>query len=387
MASGDGIVQCCHPIYATFIGDYPKQLLVTCIKHGECPTCPVSHDDLGDPDKTGAPCELDKILEAFNTICQGPITFAKACREAGVKPIQHPFWEGLPFVNIYRSIVPDVLHQLYQGIIKHLVGWLREICGDAELDAWCHCLPPNHNIQVFLNGITHLMWVTGTEHDQISCFLLALILNVHLPNNMNSKHLICAVRGMLDFLYLAKYPVHTMETLNLLDDVLATFHDNKDIFIDLGIRAHFNIPKLHFANHYRLFIELFGTTDNYNTEYTEQLHINLAKDAYRSTNYKDEYPQMTLWLECCEKVLRHDKYILQQHTSIPQTTDQQVQNPCLHLVHPRQLVMAKHPSVRGVSLDSLQKDYGTQFFNDALAHFVAQYQNPHYTRVQVEVAS
>jgi hypothetical protein len=46
---------------------------------------------------------------------------------------------------------------------------------------------------------------------------------------------------------------------------------------------------------------LFGTTDNYNTEYTEQLHIDLAKEAYRSTNFKDELPQMTLWLERKEK--------------------------------------------------------------------------------------
>jgi len=33
-------------------------------------------------------------------------------------------------------------------------------------------------------------------------------------------------------------------------------------------------------------IELFGTTDNYTTEYTERLHIDLAKDAYRATNMK-----------------------------------------------------------------------------------------------------
>ncbi|KAJ7906687.1 hypothetical protein B0H13DRAFT_1880374 [Mycena leptocephala] len=45
---------------------------------------------------------------------------------------------------------------------------------------------------------------------------------------------------------------------------------------------------------------LFGTSDNYNTEYTERLYIDLAKDAYRSTNRKDEFSQMTLWLEPSE---------------------------------------------------------------------------------------
>jgi hypothetical protein len=387
MTSGDGIMRRCHPIYATFIGDYPEQLLVTSIKNGECPTCPVSHDELGNPDKVGAPRELDKILEAFDAISQGPTAFTQACREAGVKPTQSPFWVGLPFVNIYRSIAPDILHQLYQGVIKHLIGWLRNACGDAEIDARCRRLPPNHNIRIFMNGITHLARVTGTEHDQISRFLLALVLDIRLPNNMNPNRLVCAVRGMLDFLYLAKYPVHTGETLDLLERALTSFHDNKGIFIILGIRDQFNIPKLHFASHYRFFIELFGTTDNYNTEYTERLHIDLAKDAYRSTNRKDNYPQMTLWLERREKILRHDKYIQRQQVTTPHPTPPQPRSPLPCLVYPRQLVMAKHPSVRGVSLDSLKADYGTQFFDAALARFVAQYQNPHYTKAQVEVAS
>ena len=387
MTSGDGIVRHCHPIYATFIGDYPEQLLVTSIKNGQCPTCPVSHDDLGNPDKVAAPRNLDKILDAFNAISQGPTAFTQACREAGVKPTQHPFWVSLPFVNIYWSIAPDILHQLYQGVIKHLIRWLRNACGDAEIDARCRRLPPNHNIRIFVNGITHLTRLTGTEHDQISWFLLALILDIRLPNNMNSKRLVCAVRGMLDFLYLAKYPVHTSETLDLLERALTSFHENKGIFIDLGIRDQFNIPKLHFASHYRLFIELFGTTDNYNTEYTERLHIDLAKDAYCSTNSKDSYPQMTLWLERCEKILRHDKYIQRQQATMPHPSPLQHQNHLPCLVYPRQLVMAKHPSVRGVSLDSLKADYGTQFLDAALARFVAQYQNPHYTKAQVEAAS
>ncbi|KAG2352892.1 hypothetical protein BDR07DRAFT_1264463, partial [Suillus spraguei] len=121
--------------------------------------------------------------------------------------------------------------------------------------------------------------------------------------------LLHAVCGLLDFLYLAQYPSHTSETLILLNEALDLFHNNKDIFIDLGIRNSFNLPKLHFTAHYAHMIRMFGTTDNYNTEYTERLHIDLAKDAYRSTNHKNEFAQMTTWLEQREKVFRHEKYI------------------------------------------------------------------------------
>ena len=107
--------------------------------------------------------------------------------------------------------------------------------------------------------------------------LLGLVINIRLPNNLSNTPFIRAIRAILDFLYLAQYPVHTSETLKLMDDSLANFHDHKHIFIQLGLRDNFNIPKLHFISHYVRCIKLFGTTDNFNTEYTERLHIDLAK--------------------------------------------------------------------------------------------------------------
>jgi hypothetical protein len=75
------------------------------------------------------------------------------------------------------------------------------------------------------------------------------------------------------------------------------FHNNKAIFVDLGVWENFHIPKLHSLLHYRSSICLFGTTDNHNTEQLERLHIDLTKEAYRVTNHRDEYAQMTVWLE------------------------------------------------------------------------------------------
>ena len=62
MTSGDGVVRCCHPIFATFVGDYPEQILIGTLKTGQCQTCLVPHDELGDPDSAGPPRELGKDL-------------------------------------------------------------------------------------------------------------------------------------------------------------------------------------------------------------------------------------------------------------------------------------------------------------------------------------
>ncbi|KAK6969290.1 hypothetical protein R3P38DRAFT_3243615 [Favolaschia claudopus] len=106
-----------------------------------------------------------------------------------------------------------------------------------------------------MNGISDLNRVTGKEHDQISRFILGIIVDIQLPNNLKSSL-----------------------SLTLLEDALHSFHGNKSIFVDLGVRPDFNLPKLHNSSHTPSCIEYFGTTDNYNTEYTERFHIDLAKD-------------------------------------------------------------------------------------------------------------
>ncbi|KAJ7136421.1 hypothetical protein C8R43DRAFT_1089450 [Mycena crocata] len=381
MASGDGIIRRAHPIVACYIGDYPEQLLVTCVKTGWCPTCEVEHGCLGDGDSC-AQRNLEKILAALDKLDEGGTIYTQACEEAGIKPIVHPFWEKLPYTNIFTSITSDILHQLYQGIIKHLIGWLKESLGEAELDARCRRLPPNHNIRLFMKGISKLNRVTGREHAQISRFLLGIILDIRLPDGLSSMRLVQAVRAVLDFVYLAQYPMHTTETLDILEDARLRFHENKAIFVDLGVREDFNLPKLHTWDHYGPNIISFGSTDNYNTEYTERLHIDLAKDAYRSTNMKNEFPQMTLWLERKEKILRHEQFIDWELRDRPPPPI--IKNLYPGIAYDRKLSMAKHPTRKAVKFADLETTYGAAFFRDALARYIIQLTDPTLTRAQIE---
>ncbi|KAF7369562.1 hypothetical protein MVEN_00286300 [Mycena venus] len=384
MASGDGVVRRCHPIFAIFSGDYPEQVLVTATKTGECPTCPVPRDELGSLEDLYEPRDLVAVLEALNKADGNATEFTRACVEAGIKPIYRPFWEDLPYVNIFLSVTSDVLHQLYQGVIKHVVAWVTEAFGPVEIDARCRRMPPNHNTRLFLKGITTLSRVSGTEHNQMCRILLGLIVDLRLPDRQSTSSLIRAVRGALDFLYLAQYPTQSTETISLLQDALENFHNNKQIFVDLGIRADFNFPKLHNLCHYPLIIKLFGSTDNYNTEYTERLHIDLAKDAYRATNRKDEYTQMTLWLERKEKILRHEKFISWRIAGSPVPDDtQSLWHPPPVIQH-RHVQMPLHPSAKAVSLTAIETDYRAIYFRDAFARYAVSFGRPQLTNRQIE---
>lgn len=68
---------------------------------------------------------------------------------------------------------------------------------------------------------------------------------MRLPGGLDSSRLICAVRAIMDFLYLAQLPLHSTDSLSALARSLQEFHNNKNVFVDLGIREQFNIPKIH----------------------------------------------------------------------------------------------------------------------------------------------
>ena len=375
LMSGDGTWRRCHPIFASFVGDYPEQALVTCTYNGRCAKCLVPSDQLGEFQQFPSRDPV-QATNTFRLADEDPHAFHAACRESGLKPVYHPFWQRLPLTNIFISITPDVLHQLLQGVMKHLLSWLTHsaVFGAAEIDARCQALPPSHHITLFPKGITTLSRVLGKEHKAMCRILLGLVTDIPLPGGQVPSRVVRATRALLDFTFLAQFPSHTTHTLRCLEESLMQFHENKDVFLDVGVRENFNLPKIHSLLHYAPSIVLFGTTDNYNTEQMERLHIDLTKNAYRATNRKDEYFQMTTWVERREKTQNHTAYIKwrqQSHQASPRMSTFGKRLYC-----PRFLKMARNPTVKAVSFDTLSSKYGAVEFQDCLADFIAKLNHP-----------
>ncbi|KAN0136686.1 hypothetical protein V8E53_005456 [Lactarius tabidus] len=343
MMSSNGTWHWCHPIFAAFVGDYPEQSLVTCTYSGQCPKCIAPPDQLGEYLRFPLH-NYDKALETF-LLADGEVhTFHAACHDTGIKPVFHPFWEHLPLSNIFLSIMPDILHQMLQGVMKHLVAWLTHYAafGPDKIDA-----------RTFSNGIMTLSQVSGQEHKDICRIILGLIIDLPLPSGQVTSCIVRTVCTLLDFLYLAQLPSQTTNTMLWLQESLALFHQNKAVFLDLGVQKHFNIPKIHALMHYTTSFSLFGAADNYNTEQTERIHIDLTKDTFRATNHKDEYPQMTTWVEGREKVQQHAAFI-----------------------NPRIVKMAQNPSIKAVSFEDIAGKYGAIEFHNVLADFIARINHP-----------
>ncbi|KAG1890779.1 hypothetical protein F4604DRAFT_1913578 [Suillus subluteus] len=195
-------------------------------------------------------------------------------------------------ITVCVRFIIYILHQLHKGVFKdHIISWCATIMSDAEFDAHFQAMSEFHGLRHFKRGISNVSQWTCTEHKEMQHVVLGVIAGAVEPRVFQ------AARAILDFIYYAQYHARTDTTLMRMQEALNVFHANKAIFIELGLREHFNIPKVH------------SIADDFNSESPERLHIDYAKDAYQASSKVDYIAQMTHWLKLQEAVFQHGVYL------------------------------------------------------------------------------
>ncbi|KAG6824370.1 hypothetical protein H0H92_007076, partial [Tricholoma furcatifolium] len=367
MRCADGYYRMVHPIVAAYVADYPEQCLVVGCKENACPICIVQPKQRGDPIYS-VPRDPEKTLRTLAQQSHGraPPAFVNE----SLRPIK-PFWRNLPHCNIFTCITPDILHQLHKGVFKdHVVSWASDAIGGGsdEVDRRFRAMSPHSTLRHFKKGITLTTQWTGTEHKNMEKVFLGVLANATDPK------VIRAVRGVLDFIYYASFEVHTEESLAHLDGAWRVFHENKHVFVDLEIRQHFNISKLHNIKHYLDSIRELGSASGFNTEATERLHIDLAKVGYRASNKKGYMRQMVAWVQRQEAVGRFGRYLewVEMEKQVERVADDSVSDVVVDEKKVGLPRTSQQPAFPQVPITSIARDYAAPDFRLHLASFLRE---------------
>ncbi|KAK7025954.1 hypothetical protein VNI00_015869 [Paramarasmius palmivorus] len=307
MLCADGYVRAVYPLLAAYIADYPEQCLVAGCKENRCPKCLSHSDRLGDP-LHSVLRDPGQTMAALKASANGN---DESVDQWGIRKIT-PFWAHLPLCNIFHCFTPDILHQLHKGVFKdHLVKWSTDSLPHEkqsqrrnEIDVRFQSMPRHVKLRHFRRGISLVSQWTGNEYKNMEKVFLGVL------SGAAPVEVVSCVRAVLDFIYYSQFQLHTDDTLSKMEDSLRRFHETKEAaFVDTNIREDFNIPKIHSMNHYVPMIRSHGVAIGFNSEWSERLHIDFAKEAYRASSKKDYTKQMAKWLDRREAIHNFERFL------------------------------------------------------------------------------
>ncbi|KAG1837870.1 hypothetical protein C8R48DRAFT_622582, partial [Suillus tomentosus] len=286
----------CRAIYGLgpYITDYPEQCLLSCIVQGWCPRCTASRKDL-DEKNAG-----HLRTHEFTELLRGTYAWKVLWDNWGIVDDIMPFTASFPRANIHELLSPDLLHQVIKGSFKdHLVTWVEKYLAKtfrtskaaatmAEIDRRVSAAPSFPGLRRFPEGQHFKQW-TGNDSKALMKVFLPAITGL-VPDQM-----VRAISAFMDFCYLARRSTLSEADLDALDDALARFHKERNIFIDSGVMPdRISLPRQHALMHYRTLIELYGAPNGLCSSITESKHIKAVKKPWRCSNCHLPLGQMLL---------------------------------------------------------------------------------------------
>jgi len=357
MDCADGKTRLCFPILSAWIADHAEHATLHGIGSKSCPKCEVPCKELGEnPRKIYEARDYaiyrEKALEQEPGRAAG---FAEYFQQVGVK-IGRNVFTGLHRVNPADLHKPDLLHNIYLGLFKHMMEWVEGFLKkhkrqQAFDDAWKE-IPPYPGFSVPKKAYREVTQWQGKEMRNlgrcISAVLASALGNPESSQQQDFNIALKCVSAVVDFPLMAQYRSHTPDTLVYMENYLQTFHRTKDIFLEFrtskSTRAevnrqdrelrklladqraqetrhisaakrrrqadqnrlqrvnqradlirqenHFNFIKMHYLSHFASHVRRFGSILMYSTEMGELAHKEQIKEGYRRSNKNDAARQI-----------------------------------------------------------------------------------------------
>ena len=120
----------------------------------------------------------------------------------------------------------------------------------------------------------------------------------HVPDGM-----VKCLRHLTEFCTLVRRNVHNTTTVKKLEELLGSYHESRQIFIDTGIQKDDQQPpRQHCMIHYAKLIRAFGAPNGLCSSITESKHIEAVKEPWRRSNRFNALVQMLVTNQRLDKL-------------------------------------------------------------------------------------
>ncbi|KAI6159156.1 hypothetical protein EDD17DRAFT_1779017 [Pisolithus thermaeus] len=247
------------------------------------------------------------ITDAFGDVqyCFTPLKLAKANHLLGV---HLPFFRDWKNSDVSSFLIPEVLHSLHKFFFDHVLMWCKDVVGCDELDSRYKIHHKRIGIRHFASGVSRMMQMTGREHCDIQCTIVAMIAGA-APSAM-----VWSIHALINFIYLAQRQVHMESSIRHMENSLSKFHATKDAILNAGGRGgkdHFNIPKLELMLSFAGAVRRNGGLMQYSADVSERLLITHCKTPFTRTNRQSDFTEQIIHLlDRQERMHLMDVYLL-----------------------------------------------------------------------------
>ncbi|KAI6116481.1 hypothetical protein F5141DRAFT_1187664 [Pisolithus sp. B1] len=226
-----------HTPLIAWIANYPEQLMIACVSAKNSPISLATAEQFGDA--TAQPPRdrehmLQKIREAVAACDPRNIAaFHKVCLAKRLNGVVEPFWTVWGDTCPSCFLTPEALHQWHKFYFDHCVRWVINIIGAA--------LQPRVGTRHWPNGVSTLKQCTGREHRNLEKLLPAVAAGA-LPDDV-----LCVLRAITEFIFLAQGLFHYDETIHSLNEALHEFHHYKSSILrssDITEHCHITHVKM-----------------------------------------------------------------------------------------------------------------------------------------------
>ena len=241
MDCADGKTRFCFPILSAWIADHAEHTILDGISSKSCPQCEVPASGLGqDPRNIYEPRNYAHYAHKMWEYEQTQDThIADYFHQIGMKIDRNGF-SRLYRVNPADLHKPDLLHNIYLGLFKHMMKWIEWFLKKHKLqqafDDIRKALPPYPSFNVPKTAYREVTQWQGKEMRNlgrcISAVFASALRNPDGSQQLPFKRALQCVCSLIEFSLMAQYRSHTPETLEYMETYLRTFHRTKDIFLE-----------------------------------------------------------------------------------------------------------------------------------------------------------